>query len=176
MMIHDTIISMRVRDVLAESIKGKRGCLSAKDVRKVLGINASVLQQWLARDLIPFETIDVGKRTWRRFAILDLPRLVVIGEIVAQGLPVGEAVENVDTILDWKYKPGTVPGVILWLRQIKTIYFMVASESVAAVLREYDCASCILFSVDELKLKIAAVVRENEGTRFRMKVQATVLP
>lgn len=137
-----------------------RGNLSAKQVQRLLKVSSSVLQQWLARDLIPFETVTAGKRIWRRFNADDLPRLIVMAELLAQGLPIGDVISNVDTILEWNYKRGVQPGVILWFRQINLLFFSVREQPLERILRERDCASCILLSLDELKRKIDAALAE----------------
>jgi hypothetical protein len=119
-----------------------------------MGVDAALFQQWLARDLIPFKTVQAGNRTWRRFDVREVPRLVLISELVAQGIPIGDATDGVDTILNWKYKEGAVPGAILWFRQIHLIVFATAEQSVLEVVRKQDCASCVLLSFDQLKHKV----------------------
>src|SRR5690349_22878545 len=145
---------MTVRDRLMPNQANGRGQLSAKQVQRLLKVSSSVLQQWLARGLIPFETVTAGKRIWRRFNVADIPRLVVMAELLAQGLPIGDVISTVDTILEWNYRPGVHPGVILWFRQIKLLYFTLREEPLDQVLRDQDCASCILLSLDELKRRI----------------------
>jgi len=149
---------MRVRDVLSEPLKGKRGYLSVKDVRTIIDVDAGLFQQWLARGQIPFQLKKVGKRTLRRFPIGDLPRLILIAEIVGHKYGIGDAAANVDLILNRKYADGSVPGPILWFPQIRFILFTKAtaggSWSLPKWLREKDCASCFLLSIQELKRKV----------------------
>jgi hypothetical protein len=141
---------MRLRNLLRQTIGRENFCLSAQDVRKIIGVDAGSFQQWLARELIPFETVKAGKRTFRRFHVRDIPRLVLISEIWSNGVPISEALLSVDTILNWKYEPGLVPSGILYFRQINIIYFATTEESFSDVFREYGCASCIHLHVDEL--------------------------
>lgn len=141
---------MRLRDLLKQTIGQENFYLSAQDVRKIIGVDAGSFQQWLARELIPFKTVKAGRRTFRRFHVRTIPRLVLISEILSHGVPISEALVNVDTILAWKYKPGVVPSAIMWFSQINLIYFATTKESLADVFRKYDCASCILLWVDEL--------------------------
>src|SRR5579872_6208577 len=114
---------MRLRDLLGQSLEDEDFELSAKEVRQIMGIDAAIFQQWLARGLIPFRSIKAGKRTWRRFHVSDIPRMVLISQILLTGLPIGEVVDAVNAIMKWKYKEGVIPGDILWLRHIQCILF-----------------------------------------------------
>src|SRR5690348_891263 len=114
MMSHDTIIRVKLRDVVGEPIKGKRGDMSAKEAQNVLTVNSAIFQQWLARDLIPFKTIKAGKRTWRRFDVRDLPKLVLISEMLDHGFNIGQAAVAASAILDSHYTDAYNPGHVLW--------------------------------------------------------------
>ena len=166
---------MKVRDVLTTPLKGKRGDFSVKDVQRIMDVDAALLQQWLARGLIPSTKKKIGKRTLRRFPLRDLPRLVLIAEIVGHGYTISDAAENVDLILDWKYPEGAIPGPVLWFRQQNLIVFPnVPARGAWALpkwLREQDCASCFLLSIHEIKRKIETALveldSEQPGTETR---------
>jgi hypothetical protein len=145
---------MRLRNLLRQSIGRENFYLSAQDVRKIIGVDAGTFQQWLARDLIPFTTVKVGQRTWRRFEVREIPRLVLISEILGNGVPISEALDTADTFLDWKYELDRVPSAILWFRPINAMYYATTGESFSNVIRDSGCASCILLDVRELIRKV----------------------
>ena len=149
---------MTIRELLRNTVIEERFYLSSRDVRKIVGVNAASLQQWLARDLIPFRTVKAGHRTWRRFHISQLPRLVLVSEILGNGLPISEALNDADQILNWKVDNGTALWGILWLRPNNVIYYVAAGEDLESILDEYDRASCIVLIFNSLIRKIESAL------------------
>lgn len=149
---------MKVRDLLAEPLKGQRGHLSSRQAQLALGADATTLQTWLNRKLIPFEIEKAGKRIWRVFPVQDLPRLAIIGELGTQGVPIGNAVDQAELILDWKFKE-LIPEAVLWMPQANFMLFYTdKGKSILTELTKRNCASCILLSVEMLQKKIQRVL------------------
>ena len=176
MVTSDIIPQMRLRDLLRQGIQEENGYLSAKEAQNTMGVDAAIFQQWLARGLIPFKTVKAGKRTWRRFHIRELPRLILIAELAGHGFPIGEVVGSVDRILKFNWKYDGVPSVILWFRRSESIVFAPAVYSLPGILREHgehDCASCVLLSFNEWKLKVEralTTIIQNRGGKHPQKL------
>jgi DNA-binding transcriptional MerR regulator len=58
-------------------------------VVEFLGIKAPTFQQWMNRDIVPFEVVTRGGRTYRRFQFRHINEIAIIGALHAQGIEPG---------------------------------------------------------------------------------------
>jgi DNA-binding transcriptional MerR regulator len=65
--------------------------IGAEELREALGISAPAMQDWLNRDLLPYETVKHGKRTYRRFTRENLLQIALILAMVQHGYEPGLA-------------------------------------------------------------------------------------
>jgi hypothetical protein len=66
---------------------------------RAAGITEKQLRNWLDKQQVRLEADQGrGERKWRRFQLLDVLRLAVVGSIVRYGISVGSAVEMVRSI------------------------------------------------------------------------------
>jgi hypothetical protein len=141
--------------------------IDAGDVRAIIGVDAGSFQQWLARELIDFKVVKSGKRTFRKFHISQVPRLVLISEIWKNGVLVGEAINTADTILSrLEVAPAHHPPIaadllmyVLWFRQAGVVVFHYRGDTAAsAAFKEQGYASCIFLHVETLRARIHGAV------------------
>jgi len=164
-------------ELVGDALNGLDFSIDAGDVRAIIGVDSGSFQQWLARGLLDFQNVRSGKRTFRKFHISQIPRLVLISEIWKNGVLVGEAIHVADTILQ-RMSEGPLhqlPGVsvpaaaralraeaelrplilIFWFRQAGLVSFHRDGDNSARDLfiRE-GYASSIVIHVETLKARI----------------------
>jgi hypothetical protein len=153
---------MKTRNFVKKMLKQKDFHLSAQDVRKIIGVDAGSFQQWLARDLIPFETVTAGRRTWRRFHVQEVPRLVLISELWKIGVLIGEANVIAGELLQFLSERDDAIWAVLWFRANKMYRFVSEAELQANAFTDifcgFDRASCVFILVEGLKRKIENAV------------------
>jgi DNA-binding transcriptional MerR regulator len=79
----------------------ERAQVTFSHAARAAGVTDRTLRNWLDRGQVILEGDDgrVGA-TWRRFSILDVVRLAIIGRLVDYGVPVAEAYEIVADTID----------------------------------------------------------------------------
>ncbi len=144
-----------------DQVAGEDFFLPAQDVRKIIGVDAGSFQQWLARELIPFETVTAGKRVWRRFHVREIPRLVLASAIWKTGLLISQAIEIADLILKG-IKKGKSPNWILYFvhddKGVVYFYYKGQHYPSSRLFQDFNSASCILISIEELDRQIGAAL------------------
>lgn len=156
---------MIFRNLLHQPVKDYDFDVPAKIVRQILGVDSGTFQQWLARELIPFETIKRGKRTYRHFNVSHIPRLVLLSELLRNGLAISDANETVDVILGFRHKQKDEPWAVLYFRSADHTYFYDSPDELSEAFKRFDCASCIFILVEELISKVKGALALAKGAR-----------
>lgn len=156
--------------------------LDSRDVRRIIGVDAGSFAQWMVRDLLPFKTVRAGKRTWRKFHIRELPRLVLIGSLYKKlDIPIGTAIALADAMVQQveKYLKDKNRDKFQWAHTM--VYaagryrWMFPAESVEEVFAKVGVTSAIFISVarwiTEVKAAIESAVKAHAADGKTSKAQ-----